>query len=75
MQSSHVPTSSRRNWLYLPDRTGAEMLQKLRAGQQTADVAFMLISSETDPQDLDLVRQAGPQFRWAKLVTPIGGAD
>lgn len=45
--------------LYLPDMTGTELVQRMRASQAFQDTPFILISSETRPQVLEPVRQAG----------------
>ena len=45
--------------LYLPDLPGTELVAAMRTDPRLEDVAFILISSETRPQALDPVRQAG----------------
>lgn len=45
--------------MYLPDMTGAELVQELRKDPQLEDLPFMLISSETSFAMLDPIRQAG----------------
>jgi two-component system chemotaxis response regulator CheY len=45
--------------LYLPDRSGTELLTAMRADPLLKHVAFILISSETRPQALDPIRQSG----------------
>ncbi len=45
--------------LYLPDMSGTELVYAMRDDPQFADVAFILISSETRPQVLEPVRQSG----------------
>ena len=45
--------------LYLPDRSGTELLIAMRADPLLKHVAFILISSETRPQALDPIRQSG----------------
>ncbi len=45
--------------MYLPDITGTELITTMRAETALADIAFILISSETRPQSLEAVRQAG----------------
>lgn len=45
--------------LYLPDMSGTELVQRLRADPATEHTPFILISSETRPQVLDPVRQSG----------------
>ena len=45
--------------LYLPDMTGTDLIVAMRNEPDLAGVPFILISSETRPQALDPVRQAG----------------
>lgn len=45
--------------LYLPDMTGTELVQQMRATERFQHTPFILISSETRPQVLEPVRQAG----------------
>ncbi len=45
--------------MYLPDMTGVELIESMRAREELRDIAFILISSETDIRYLDPVRQAG----------------
>ena len=45
--------------MYLPDMTGAELVQQLRGNAELEDLPFMLISSETSFAMLDPIRQAG----------------
>ncbi len=45
--------------LYLPDMTGTELVIAMRGDTDLAGVPFILVSSETRPQALDPVRQAG----------------
>lgn len=45
--------------LHLPDATATELLADLRARERLADVAFMLVSSESRPEQLEPIRQAG----------------
>lgn len=45
--------------MYLPDMTGAELVEAIREDDDMRDTAFMLISSETSFESLDPVRQAG----------------
>jgi len=45
--------------LYLPDSSGTELVQQMRAHPLLEQVAFILVSSETNPQALDPVRQSG----------------
>lgn len=45
--------------MYLEDMTGAQLLEKIRSNEGRNDLAFILVSSETDHRYLDPVRQAG----------------
>ena len=45
--------------MYLPDITGSELVYKLREQDDSYDMAFMLISSETNLSNLEPIRQAG----------------
>lgn len=45
--------------MYLPDMTGAELVQRMRTSKHLEDLPFMLISSETSFAMLDPIRQAG----------------
>ncbi|WP_207062611.1 response regulator [Motiliproteus sp. SC1-56] len=45
--------------LHLPDISGAELLARMRADTELRDIAFVLISSETQFRYLDPVKQAG----------------
>jgi len=45
--------------MHLEDMTGAELVRTMREDPALADIPFMLISSETDEQYLDPIRQAG----------------
>ena len=58
--------------LYLPDMTGTELVHEMRTHPSLKDVAFMLISSETDIRVLDPIRQAGSI---AILPKPFESAD
>lgn len=44
---------------YLPDMTGTDLVYELRESPDTSALPFVLVSSETNPQRLDPVRQAG----------------
>lgn len=44
---------------YLRDMTGAELVTRMRHEPELADIAFILISSETRPQALEPIRQQG----------------
>lgn len=58
--------------MYLPDMTGAELVQQLRADVDLEDLPFMLVSSETSFAMLDPIRQAGVI---AILPKPFQAAD
>lgn len=45
--------------LYLPDMTGTDLLESIHNDKSLSNIAFMLISSETNINYLDPVRQAG----------------
>ena len=45
--------------MHLPDMTGVELVETLRSTESLRDIAFILISSETNIHYLDPVRQAG----------------
>ncbi|MDH5472350.1 MAG: response regulator [Gammaproteobacteria bacterium] len=45
--------------MYLPDMTGSDLVQSMRADEDLHELAFMLISSETGFDMIDPVRQAG----------------
>lgn len=45
--------------MYLPDMTGTDVVYNMRAMESTQNIAFMLISSETNPRYLEPIRQAG----------------
>lgn len=45
--------------MYLPDMTGSDLVQAMRADEDLQDMSFMLISSETGFDMIDPVRQAG----------------
>lgn len=45
--------------LYLPDMVGTDLVGAMRSERELEQVAFILISSETRPQALEPVRQAG----------------
>lgn len=44
---------------HLPDITGAELVRELRESTDLYDLPFILISSETNPERLETIRQAG----------------
>ena len=45
--------------MYLPDMTGSDLIQAMRADEDLQDMPFMLISSETGFDMIDPIRQAG----------------
>lgn len=45
--------------MYLPDMTGVDLIHKIRADNESYDMAFLLISSETNIRYLEPIRQAG----------------
>ena len=45
--------------MHLPDMTGADLVRRIRGHVDVSDVAFVLISSETDYEFLEPVRQSG----------------
>ncbi|MBS3964035.1 MAG: response regulator [Methylomonas sp.] len=45
--------------MYLPDMTGVELLHAIRQGDDAYDMAFLLVSSETNIAALEPIRQAG----------------
>lgn len=45
--------------LYLPDMTGTDLVHRMRENEDTEDIGFILISSETRFRYLDPIRQAG----------------
>ncbi|MGE5469067.1 MAG: response regulator [Ignavibacteria bacterium] len=63
--------------LYLPDMSGTDLVGRMRRERDLEQVAFILISSETRPQALEPVRQAGvcgivpKPFSQAQLVTAL----
>lgn len=63
--------------MYLDDMTGADLVTQMREDPGLEEIAFMLISSETDFEAIDPVRQAGSvailpkPFQTADLVTAL----
>ncbi|MBI5757136.1 MAG: response regulator [Planctomycetales bacterium] len=45
--------------MHLPDMTGADLVRRIRSHPDVKDTAFVLISSETDYEFLEPVRQSG----------------
>lgn len=58
--------------MYLPDGTAEDLLLELRNNQDTAEQAFMLVSSVHDRQRLETLRQSGVT---AILPKPFSPAD
>ncbi len=54
-ESPHVVVSS----MHLPDMTGADLVRRMRGQNAVRDIPFVLISSETDYEFLEPVRQSG----------------
>jgi two-component system chemotaxis response regulator CheY len=45
--------------MHLPDMTGGELVMHMRADDWTSQIAFILVSSESNPHYLEPVRQSG----------------
>ncbi|MGR8932364.1 MAG: response regulator [Gammaproteobacteria bacterium] len=45
--------------LYLPDMTAIELIEQIKHDETLCDIPFMLVSSETNFETLDAIRQAG----------------
>lgn len=45
--------------MHLPDMTGGELVASMRANDSTSQIAFILVSSESNPRYLEPVRQNG----------------
>lgn len=45
--------------LYLPDMSATDLVHAMRTSEDLAHIAFILISSETRPELIDAIRQAG----------------
>ena len=45
--------------MYLPDMTGVDLIHEIRKDSDSYDIAFLLISSETNIKYLEPIRQAG----------------
>lgn len=56
--------------MYLPDMTGAELVMAMRGDERVREMPFVLVSSETRPQQLDAIRQAGAMAILPKPFTP-----
>lgn len=55
--------------MHLPDMTGGEMVERMRADEATRNIAFILVSSETSPHYLEPVRQNGSSAILGKPFT------
>lgn len=55
--------------MHLPDMTGGELVARMRADEWTSHVAFILISSESNPHYLEPVRQSGSSAILGKPFT------
>ena len=45
--------------MHLPDMTGGELVAQMRTNESTSQIAFILVSSESNPRYLEPVRQNG----------------
>ncbi len=52
--------------MHLADMSGVQLAQKLRSEGRPADIGFILITSQTDVQDANLLSQAGNAVRLPK---------
>nr|WP_199065242.1 response regulator [Chromobacterium sp. ASV5] len=55
---------------YLPDMTGDQLVQELRDSHDLYDLPFILVSSETMPERLEPIRQAGSLAILPKPFSP-----
>lgn len=55
--------------MHLPDMTGGELVASMRESERTSGVAFILVSSETNPHYLEPVRQSGSSALLGKPFT------
>jgi len=55
--------------MYLPDMTGGELVMQIRANDWGSEIAFVLVSSETNPHYLEPVRQSGASAILGKPLT------
>ncbi|MBU0688270.1 MAG: response regulator [Gammaproteobacteria bacterium] len=55
--------------MHLPDMTGGDLVGHMRANELTSGVAFILVSSETNPHYLEPVRQNGSSAILGKPFT------
>jgi two-component system chemotaxis response regulator CheY len=63
--------------MYLPDMTGVDLVHAIRSNNASYDMAFLLVSSETNIKYLEPIRQAGTiailpkPFTQAELMTAL----
>lgn len=57
--------------MHLPDMTGTDLVRAMRDAPALSEIPFMLISSETDEQYLDPIRQAGAIALLPKPFVPV----
>lgn len=57
--------------MHLPDMTGGELVGRMRAGTETRNIAFILVSSESNPRYLEPVRQSGASAILGKPFTSV----
>lgn len=55
--------------MHLPDMTGGELVGRMRADDYTSHIAFILVSSESNPHYLEQVRQNGSSAILGKPFT------
>ncbi|MBY0575500.1 MAG: response regulator [Gallionellaceae bacterium] len=55
--------------MHLPDMTGGDLVARMRGSEETRNIAFILISSETNPHYLEPVRQNGSSAILGKPFT------
>jgi two-component system chemotaxis response regulator CheY len=55
--------------MHLPDMTGGELVAHMRANDSTSHIAFILVSSESNPHYLESVRQSGSSAILGKPFT------
>lgn len=57
--------------MHLPDMTGGELVSRMRVNPDTSGIAFILVSSESNPHYLEPVRQSGSSAILGKPFTPV----
>lgn len=55
--------------MHLPDMTGGDLVGRMRADGETKNIAFILVSSESNPHYLEPVRQSGSSAILGKPFT------